>query len=174
MTGPLTGTFADEADQRLAETDRLLVAAYPGDDGSRQPVHTVYLSADRFTVDTVAEWGEAALKAADSAGGLERLANLVGVSDTVVEPTGHKLASEPIEDLRLDFEDGYGNRGDETEDADAAAAARAIHAATQAGTAPPFIGIRFKGFEAATRRRGLQHWKSSCSPLPTPEHSRPV
>jgi citrate lyase beta subunit len=156
VTGPLTGSFADDADRRLTETDRLLTAAYPGDDGSRQPVHTVYLPADRFTAHTVGEWGDTALRAAESAGGLDRLAELVGVSDGVVEPTGHKLANEPIEDLRLDFEDGYGNRGDETEDADAAAAARAIHAATRAGTASPFIGIRFKSFEAATRRRGLR------------------
>ncbi len=40
-----------------------------------------------------------------------------------------KLAREPIEDLRLDFEDGYGDRGDDAEDADAVAAA--------AGRRPP-------------------------------------
>jgi citrate lyase beta subunit len=156
MTGPLTSSFADDADRRLAETDRLLSTAYPGDDGSRQPVHTVYLPADRFTVDTVAAWSRAALRAADSAGGLARLAKLVGVPENLAEPTAAKLAREPIEDLRLDFEDGYGNRGDEAEDADAEAAAKTVCAAVQAGAAPPFIGIRFKCFEAATRRRGLR------------------
>jgi citrate lyase beta subunit len=156
MTGPLTGSFAGDADRRLAETDRLLATTYPGDDGTRQPVHTVYLPADRFTADTVATWSNAALQAAGSAGGLARLAKLIGVSATLAEPTAHKLTHEPIEDLRLDFEDGYGNRGDEAEDADVKAAARAVHAAGQGGTAPPFIGIRFKCFEAATRRRGLR------------------
>ncbi|HEX5401543.1 MAG TPA: aldolase [Pseudonocardiaceae bacterium] len=156
MTGPLTGAFADDADRRLADTDHLLSTAYPGDDGSRQPVHTVYLPADRYTVSTVHEWGSAALRAADSAGGVDRLATLIGVSDAVAEPTVHKLTHEPIEDLRLDFEDGYGNRGDDTEDADAAAAARAVHAATRTDAAPPFVGIRFKCFEAATRRRALR------------------
>ena len=29
-----------------------------------------------------------------------------------------KLATEPIEDLRIDFEDGYGVRPDDEEDAD--------------------------------------------------------
>ncbi|MGH3437508.1 MAG: DUF6986 family protein [Sciscionella sp.] len=156
MTGPLTGSFAAEADRRLAETDHLLTTAYPGDNGSRQPVHTVYMPADRFTVGTINEWGSAALRAADSAGGIDQLAKLVGVSNAVVEPTVRKLTHEPIEDLRLDFEDGYGNRGDAIEDADAAAAARAVHAATQTGAAPPFIGIRFKCFETPARRRALR------------------
>ncbi|HEY1916570.1 MAG TPA: aldolase [Streptosporangiaceae bacterium] len=156
MTGPLTGAFAADADRRLAQTDRVLATAYPGDSSARQPVHTVYLPADRFTVGTAATWGEAALQAAEAAGGLDYLANLVGVSEAIAGPTADKLTREPIEDVRLDFEDGYGNRGDEVEDADANTAARAVQAAAQAGTAPPFIGIRFKCFEAATRRRGLR------------------
>jgi hypothetical protein len=156
MKSPLTGSFADDADRRLAGTDRLLTSKYPGDDGTRQPVHTVYLPADRFTADTVTAWGDEAVRAVHSEGGLDRLAELVGVPGSVVEPTANKLRREPIEDLRLDFEDGYGDRGDEVEDTDAASAARAVHAAVQAGTAPPYVGIRFKCFEAATRRRGLR------------------
>jgi citrate lyase beta subunit len=67
-----------------------------------------------------------------------------------------KLGSEPVEDLRLDFEDGFGDRGNDTEDAAAVAAASAVAAAVAAGSAPPFIGIRFKCFEAPTRARGLR------------------
>jgi hypothetical protein len=62
-----------------------------------------------------------------------------------------KLEREPIEDLRIDFEDGYGHRSDSEEDADALSAAGTLAAA---GHATPFCGIRFKSLEAATRRRG--------------------
>ena len=34
-------------DRRLAETDAFLARAYPGEDGRRQPVHTVYVAADQ-------------------------------------------------------------------------------------------------------------------------------
>ena len=63
---------------------------------------------------------------------------------------------EPIEDLRLDFEDGYGTAGDEAEDADAVAVAGRLADALAAGAAPAFVGLRFKCFEAPTRRRGLR------------------
>src|SRR5690606_11801844 len=93
------------------------------------------------------------------AGGLEALAAEVGVADALVAPVAarvaDKLAAEPVEDLRLDFEDGYGDRGD-AEDDDAIRAARLVAEAVAAGSAPPFIGIRFKCFERATRARGLR------------------
>ncbi|TAM70805.1 MAG: aldolase [Microbacteriaceae bacterium] len=154
-----------EIDALLASTDRLLATNYPGDDGSRQPVHTVYVPADRYTPELPAEWGERALAAVagrgtDARGGLGVLSALLGqdaaCAAAVVPRVLAKLQSEPIEDLRLDFEDGYGDRGDETEDADVVAAASAVAAAVSAGVAPPFIGIRFKCFEAATRARGLR------------------
>ncbi|MET3922994.1 aldolase [Arthrobacter sp. UYEF20] len=147
-------------EEQLAATDQLLDRSYPGDDGSRQPVHTVYVPADRFTPSLAAEWGAQALATAEALGGLARLGSLLGqdsgLASAVAERVAAKLASEPIEDLRLDFEDGYGDRGDDAEDADAVAAANAVAAAVAAGTAPPFIGIRFKCFEAATRARGLR------------------
>lgn len=144
--------------ESLRATDELLAAGYPGDDGSRQPVHTVYVPADKFTPALASEWGQQALAAADAQGGLERLASWLdlenpGVLAGLVEA---KLASEPIEDLRLDFEDGYGSRPDDEEDAHAVAAGTNVARAVAAGTAPPFIGIRFKCFEAATRDRGLR------------------
>jgi citrate lyase beta subunit len=156
----LSATRLAEIDALLASSDRLLRDNYPGDDGSRQPVHTVYLPADRFTPELPAEWGEQALLAVDAHGGIDALCALLGqdaaCTATVAPRVLAKLRSEPIEDLRLDFEDGYGDRGDEAEDADALAAASAVAAAVSAGSAPPFIGIRFKCFEAATRARGLR------------------
>ncbi|MDR6415212.1 DUF6986 family protein [Pseudarthrobacter sulfonivorans] len=147
-------------EEQLAATDQLLERSYPGDDGTRQPVHTVYVPADRFTPHLAAEWGAQALATAEAHGALEKLGALLGqdadLAAAVASRVKAKLASEPIEDLRLDFEDGYGDRGDEAEDADAVAAANTVAAAVAAGTAPPFIGIRFKCFEAPTRARGLK------------------
>ncbi|MGX1159549.1 hypothetical protein FBY31_2085 [Arthrobacter sp. SLBN-100] len=147
-------------DGQLAATDRLLEQNYPGDDGSRQPVHTVYVPADRFTPSFALDWGAEAQATAAAQGGLEKLGALLGqdagLAEAVASRVEAKLASEPIEDLRLDFEDGFGDRGDDAEDAAAVAAASAVAAAAAAGSAPPFIGIRFKCFEAATRARGLR------------------
>ncbi|MEW1822341.1 aldolase [Arthrobacter sp. NPDC080031] len=147
-------------DSQLAATDQLLERNYPGDDGTRQPVHTVYVPADRFTPSLSAEWGAQASTTAEAHGGLERLGSLLGqepeLAAAVATRVAAKLRSEPIEDLRLDFEDGYGDRGDEAEDVAAVAAAQAVSEAVAAGSAPPFIGIRFKCFEAPTRARGLK------------------
>ncbi|MFD1211037.1 DUF6986 family protein [Arthrobacter sp. GCM10027362] len=161
-TGVLGAEFRQRAAERLSGTDELLARAYPGDPGTRQPVHTVYVPADAFTADTVRQWGVRAAEAV-ARPGLRSLAEQVapegadpGLIDQVVRAVERKLADEPIEDLRLDFEDGFGDRGDEAEDAWAVRAARTAAEAVRAGTAPPFIGIRFKCFEAPTRTRGLR------------------
>ncbi len=158
-------------EEQLAATDQLLDRNYPGDDGSRQPVHTVYVPADRFTPQLATEWGAQALATAEAHGGFARLGQLLGQDADLAAAVGSrvaaKLSAEPIEDLRLDFEDGYGDRGDEAEDADAVAAAHAVATAVAAGTAPPFIGIRFKCFEAPTRARGLRTLDLFVSTLAT-------
>ena len=59
---------------------------------------------------------------------------------------------EPVEDLRIDLEDGYRGHPAADEDAHAVAAVRAL----AGGDAPPYWGVRFKSFEAATRARGLR------------------
>ncbi|GAA4389287.1 DUF6986 family protein [Tsukamurella soli] len=157
----LTGDTLADIDARLADTDEALARLYPGDDGRRQPVHTVYVPADRYTPDLPASWGAAALAAADKAGGLAAVADTVGAGTeasraTLAALVRAKLESEPIEDLRLDFEDGYGDRGDDVEDAHVAQAVEAAAQAFADGIAPPFLGIRFKCFEAPTRARGLR------------------
>lgn len=150
--------FAD-IDARLAQTDALLSGSYPGDDGSRQPVHTLYVPADRFDPQLPARIGADAIAAVDATGGTAALAEAVGLgrlADELAPLVDAKLRREPVEDLRLDFEDGYGTRGDDEEDADAVLAAERVAEAVAAGTATPFIGIRFKCFEAPTRRRGIR------------------
>src|SRR5260221_11036175 len=67
-----------------------------------------------------------------------------------------KLARQPVEDLRIDFEDGYGTRADDTEDAHARAAARSPAIVLPEGAAPPFMGLRCKSLCKATRHRALR------------------
>ncbi|HMS60995.1 MAG TPA: hypothetical protein PKD63_01865, partial [Solirubrobacteraceae bacterium] len=55
-----------------------------------------------------------------------------------------ELVSEPVEDFRIDFEDGYGNRPSAEEDGHAESAAREAGKGHAAGTLPPFLGIRIK------------------------------
>jgi citrate lyase beta subunit len=57
-----------------------------------------------------------------------------------------KLRREAVEDFRIDFEDGYGNRPDAEEDGHAESAAREVAGGMKAGTLSPFIGIRIKPF----------------------------
>lgn len=160
MRTALTAADLAAADARLADTDELLARAYPGDDGSRQPVHTVYVPADRYAPELPTVWGRAALGAVDAAGGIDALAVDVGLGAAIAADVAprvrEKLEREPIEDLRIDFEDGYGDRGDDVEDADAVRAAKRVAAAEGARFAPPFIGIRMKSFEAPTRARGIR------------------
>ncbi|HET9276611.1 MAG TPA: hypothetical protein VFN95_00445 [Flavitalea sp.] len=58
----------------------------------------------------------------------------------------HKLKTEPVEDFRIDFEDGFGNRSDDEEDATAIDAAKELATGMQNKTISPFIGIRIKPF----------------------------
>ncbi|MGW9167227.1 DUF6986 family protein, partial [Agromyces sp. NPDC055657] len=79
---PRTALTADDlarVEARLADTDELLATVYPGDDGSRQPVHTVYVPADTFTPELPAAWGRAAEESVTANGGFEALAVRIGV-----------------------------------------------------------------------------------------------
>lgn len=153
--------LAADMDRRLESADRLLAARYPGDRGLRQPVHTVYVPADGFTPQLAQDWGRQARTALDADGGsADEFAAALGADSedlrAVYSRVTDKLDLEPIEDLRIDFEDGYGPRPDDEEDATAVSAARYLRQAIESGTAPPFFGIRFKSLEKPTRRRGLR------------------
>ncbi|MFE2077229.1 DUF6986 family protein [Streptomyces misionensis] len=157
----LTGAVGEEISALLAPVDAELARRYPGDPGTRQPVHTVYVPGDVFAADTVRSWGDRALAALDEhAPDAASFASVLGLADDLAEPVYFrvraKLEREPIEDLRVDFEDGYGPRPDAEEDADAARAARLIAEAAADGTAAPYTGIRMKCMEAAVRARGIR------------------
>ncbi|GKQ39349.1 HpcH/HpaI aldolase/citrate lyase family protein [Streptomyces sp. A012304] len=157
----LAGAVSEEISASLAPIDAELQRRYPGDPGTRQPVHTVYVPGDVFTADTIRSWGDRALAALDEhAPDAAAFAAVLGLSDELAGPVyarvRAKLEREPIEDLRVDFEDGYGPRPDAEEDEAAARAAHLIAEAYAKGTAAPYMGIRMKCMEAAVRDRGIR------------------
>src|SRR5205085_9074390 len=74
----------------------------------------------------------------------------------VYERVRDKLRRRPVEDYRIDFEDGYGQRPDAEEDAHAEQAAREVAAGMAAGSLPPFVGIRIKPLNEELRARSLR------------------
>jgi citrate lyase beta subunit len=134
---------------------------YAGDRPLRQPVHTVYGGGHLFRADTAPRLGAAARRAlAEFASGPQELSAVLGVPSTLAERVYtlvvDKLAREPVEDFRIDFEDGYGNRPDEEEDAHAASAATEVARGIRNGTVPPYLGIRIKPLNEELRRRSLR------------------
>ncbi len=146
--------LTEEIDERLEAADAALADAYPGARPGRQPVHTVYVPADRFHAGLVAAYGDEALRATHDHEAILR--DVLDGDETLLHRVRDKLRREPVEDLRIDFEDGYGPRPDDEEDRAVETAARDLRADLADGAAPPGTGIRFKSFERPTRRRGLR------------------
>ena len=129
---------------------------------SRQPVHTVYGGAHLFAPDTTAKLGAIALRTlreyAPDAGALAGALGLDrDLAARIYPRIVDKLEREPIEDYRIDFEDGFGHRPDEEEDAVARRTAADVAAGLAAGTLPAGIGIRIKTLSDETlKRRSLR------------------
>jgi citrate lyase beta subunit len=139
-------------DRRLAPVDAARLAAYPGERSARQPVHTCYVPADAVVPGLAGLWGAAALAALDEHG-LPDLGHGPALMEQVLPRVRTKLAAEPVEDLRVDAEDGY--RGT-AEDDDVLRAAATLAADRSGGSAPSSVGIRAKSLEEPTRRRGVR------------------
>src|SRR6476646_9908579 len=124
----------DKANVKVAER-------FPGELARRQPVHVVYGGAHLFKADAVKKLGAVALQALEEyAPDASALADAIGI-DRGLAARIHprvldKLTREPIEDFRLDFEDGFGNRPDAEEDGFAQSAAEEVAAGFAAGSLP--------------------------------------
>jgi citrate lyase beta subunit len=151
----------------LRDANGAFMRRYPGESGARQPVHTVYGGGHLFRADTAAKLGALALRALDqyAADPLTFAAAVTSpatgsfppaLARTVDARVREKLEREPVEDYRIDFEDGYGARPDAEEDAHVVAAASEIARGMKAGTLPPFIGIRVKTLSEEWRRRSVR------------------
>lgn len=147
---------------RLEKANHAHMQRYPGETGKRQPVHTVYGGAQLFKSDSAVKLGALARRAfQEFAPDAKTLAQVLGWSSeelggNVFKRVKEKLDREPVEDFRIDFEDGYGNRPDAEEDGHAVSVAKEVAAGLAAGTLPPFIGIRIKPFTEELRQRSIR------------------
>ncbi|MGB2867808.1 MAG: phosphoenolpyruvate kinase [Bacteroidota bacterium] len=148
---------------RLHEANRMFAQHYPGDSPARQPVHTVYGGAQIFKADTAGKLGSTALASLDEyAPNAATLAKVLGLPGgakfhtLLYERIRAKLKHEPVEDFRIDFEDGYGNRPDSEEDHHAEFTAAEVAKGMAAGTLPPFLGIRVKPFSEDLKARAIR------------------
>ena len=86
----------------------------------------------------------------------ERKGETAWLSYSVYNKIIKKLSTEAVEDFRIDFEDGFGNRPDDEEDATAVNAAKELAAGMKLKTISPFIGIRIKPFTEDLKSRGVR------------------
>ena len=146
---------------RLSRSNTAHDATFPGDSAERQPVHVVYGGAHLFKAGTPARLGAIALQSLlINAAGPEDFAECLGIAPPLAEAmysrVAAKLEREPVEDYRLDFEDGYGYRPDTEEDAHAVAAARELAAGIGQPHFPPYCGFRIKPLTEALRERSVR------------------
>lgn len=148
----LTPEAVDRLESLFGPIDEDLARHYPGDRVGGQPSHTVYVSAADASANVPAEWGTA------SSAILEAHSEAFAELDTanVLPLVRERLSTAPIQDLRIDFEDGYGWRSDAVEDRHATAAGATLAALAKDAEGPTWLGIRSKGLAAHERKRGIR------------------
>jgi citrate lyase beta subunit len=149
--------------ERLSVANREFATWWPGEPAGRQPVHTVYGGAQLYKASTTQKLGELAIRHLDRhAPDATTFCAALGIetggwlADAVYSRTRAKLEREAVEDFRIDFEDGYGNRPDAEEDAEAVRTATELARAWKDGIAPPFIGIRVKPLTEELKHRSVR------------------
>ena len=100
-----------------------------------QPSHTIYGGAHLFRADLAGKLSRTALTWLDRYA-CPDMPHYARVAD--------RLKAGAVEDLRIDFEDGYGPRGDDEEDEHCRLAAAQVLAAQQEGQLPARWGLRIK------------------------------
>ena len=86
----------------------------------------------------------------------ERKSEQAWLAYSVYNKMVRKLQTEAVEDFRIDFEDGFGNRPNDEEDATAIKAAAELATGMKNKTISPFIGIRIKPFTEDLKGRGIR------------------
>lgn len=147
----------------LARANSAFNKLYPGESEARQPIQTVYGGAHLFKADSAKKLGAFALQSmeeyAPTAAAFSKALQLKAAPSQqrilyarIVE----KLKREPVEDFRIDFEDGYGNRPDAEEDGHAESTAVEVARGLSERILPPFIGIRLKPFTEELKARSIR------------------
>ncbi|MFL5606092.1 MAG: DUF6986 family protein [Gemmatimonadaceae bacterium] len=151
-----------DATADLRDANLEFARRHPGDPPGRQPVHTVYGGAQLFGADAAAKIGVVARRAMEEyAPTPAMLGTALGIQDHPSLDAVHgrvrdKLTREAVEDFRIDFEDGYGNRTDEEEDHHAVMVGEELAKGMKEQTLPPFIGIRVKTLTEELRARSMR------------------
>jgi citrate lyase beta subunit len=146
----------------LTEANLAFARHHPGESAARQPVHTVYGGGHLFRADTAPKLGQIALRVMDEyASRPHEFGRTLGLEDdtlaaAVEERVREKLHREPVEDYRIDFEDGYGARSDTEEDGHVIAAAGEVARGLRERLLPAFIGIRIKPLNEEWKRRATR------------------
>ncbi len=143
--------------QRNQEVDFI----FPGDSAERQPVQTVYGGAHLFKSDTSQKLSKLSLKFLDEYAPTEKKFTAAlnipsNISHDVYTRVRKKLELEAVEDFRIDFEDGFGNRPDSEEDSVAIQASSELAKGLKEKSLPPYIGIRIKSFANELIGRSLR------------------
>jgi len=169
MPTSLTPALTEKVFAALRTAEAEFARGRPGEPAQRQPVHTLYGGAHLFQPGAIAKIGALARRYFDTyAPDAARLAQACGLplpeseespesrlAGRVYERVADKLRREPVEDFRIDFEDGYGHRPPAEEDAHAEGCARAVADEMAAGALPPFFGIRIRSLrDEANGRQG--------------------
>ena len=147
--------------ERLTSAQSGFASRFPGESSARQPVHVLYGGAHLFKAETAKKLGELARQALatyapDSLSLGDALDLELELSARVYPRVVAKLEREPVEDLRIDFEDGYGHRSDEEEDGHAIEAARQVARGLSENLLPAFYGIRIKPLSAELGARAIR------------------
>ena len=163
MSLSIPSTKREQLFNDLKEANTAFQKIYPGDRTERQPVHTVYGGANLFKADSAKTLGQRALDVFETyAPDYKIFASVFDIShannfsERIYDKVKAKLKSEAIEDFRIDFEDGYGNRSNEEEDETAMIAATELAKGMRENSLPPFTGIRIKPFTEEMKERGLR------------------
>jgi len=167
MSPPASSTLSasqlDALVAELAEGDDSAASLHASELAERAPVHVVYGGAHLYRADSPAKLAKLARASMDTWGrDDEAFARLMGVKDGAVKGFASELARrvrekldrDPVEKTCIDFEDGYGPRSDDEEDAEAVRAAGELARAPR--TQGPVIGIRIKALSGLTARRAVR------------------
>ncbi len=157
----LSGSTLDALLDQLTAANSATSARYPGDRDEPQPVHTVYGGAHLFTAEIVSKMGAGALRALetyapDAASLAAALQWFEPLTARLYPRLLDKLRREPLEDFRIDFEDGFGNRPDSEEDHYARTVGQELAEGLASRRLPPSIGLRVKPLTEDLKRRSLR------------------
>ncbi len=159
----LSNEITQKVLSKLQQSNTAFSTNYPGDSSDRQPVHTVYGGAQIFKSDTAQKLGAVSLAAlkeyAPTPAIFAKALGLSGAAQfqkSIYNRVVAKLKVESVEDFRIDFEDGYGNRPNEEEDHHAQFCGSEVARGMKEHTLPPFIGFRIKPFTEDMKARAVR------------------